>query len=66
MFRIGQSRDVHRFIKDGETKKGLVLGTVKISDEIINEINLGYVTNCLAIPVFKHDKLVNVVRYKHG
>lgn len=34
MFRIGQSRDVHRFIKDGETKKGLVLGTVKISDEI--------------------------------
>lgn len=39
------------------------LHALKISDEIINEINLGYVTNCLAIPVFKYDKLVNVVRY---
>lgn len=36
---------------------------LKINDETINALNLGYMTNCLAIPVFKNNKLVNVVRY---
>lgn len=34
MFRIGQSRDVHRFIKNETINKGLVLGTVKITDDV--------------------------------
>ena len=39
------------------------LHELKITDNIIDELNLGYVTNCLAIPVFKDGDLVNVVRY---
>lgn len=34
-----------------------------ISDEIINELSLGLITNCLATPVFKNGQLVNVARY---
>lgn len=36
---------------------------LKINDETINTLNLGYMTNCLAVPVFKNNKLINVVRY---
>lgn len=34
-----------------------------ITDKIIEQLNLGYVTKCLAVPVFKNDKLINIVRY---
>lgn len=36
---------------------------LKINDETIANLNLGYMTNCLAIPVFKKGDLVNIVRY---
>lgn len=36
---------------------------LKINDETIANLNLGYMTNCLAIPVFKKGNLVNIVRY---
>lgn len=36
---------------------------LKITDEVINELNLGYMTNMLAIPCFKNGKLVDIVRY---
>lgn len=39
------------------------LHDLKISDKVIDEISLGYVTNCLAVPVFKNGKLINMVRY---
>ena len=39
------------------------LHALKITDDIIEELNLGYMTNCLAIPVFKKDDLVNIARY---
>jgi hypothetical protein len=51
--------------KNLKTNLGVIekLHNLKISDEIIDKINLGYMTNCLAIPVFKNGKLINVVRY---
>jgi len=39
------------------------LHNLKITDEIIDQLNLGYMTNCLAIPVFKKDELINIARY---
>lgn len=39
------------------------LHNLTITDEAINTLNLGYMTNCLAIPVFKNKHLINVVRY---
>ena len=36
---------------------------LRISDEIIEQISLGLITNCLAVPVFKNGSLVNVARY---
>lgn len=36
---------------------------LKINDETIEELNLGYIMNCLATPVFKNNKLVNIARY---
>ena len=39
------------------------LHALKITDDVIEELNLGYMTNCLAIPVFKKDDLVNIARY---
>ena len=34
-----------------------------ITDAIIDQLNLGYVTKCLAVPVFKNNKLINIARY---
>ena len=39
------------------------LHELTITDEIIEQLNLGYVTNCLAVPVFKNGDLINIVRY---
>ncbi len=39
------------------------LSDLKINLDTIKELNLGYMTNCLAIPVFKNGSLINVVRY---
>lgn len=39
------------------------LHDLKINDETIDLLNLGYMTNCLAVPVFKKGSLVNIVRY---
>ena len=36
---------------------------LKISDEAINELSLGYIMNTLAIPVFKNGALINIARY---
>ena len=36
---------------------------LNISDEVIEELSLGFITNCLATPVFKNGQLVNVARY---
>ena len=36
---------------------------LRISQEVIETAKLGYVTNCLAIPVFKNGALVNMARY---
>lgn len=36
---------------------------LKINMETIEELNLGYVTNCLATPVFKNGDLINIARY---
>lgn len=36
---------------------------LKITDSIIDSLKLGYMTNCLAIPIFKHNNLLNVARY---
>lgn len=39
------------------------LNNLKITKETIDELNLGYMTNCLATPVFKNGKLINIARY---
>lgn len=39
------------------------LRDLKITDDIIKELNLGYMTNMLAIPCFKNGKLHDIVRY---
>lgn len=39
------------------------LHDLKITDDVIEQLNLGYMTNCLAIPVFKKDELINIARY---
>lgn len=39
------------------------LYALKINDETIDNLNLGYVMNCLATPVFKNGSLVNIARY---
>lgn len=39
------------------------LNDLKITKEAIDELNLGYMTNCLATPVFKNGKLINIARY---
>ena len=36
---------------------------LKVTDGVIEELSLGYVTNCLATPVFKNGELINVARY---
>ena len=39
------------------------LYNLKVNDETINELKLGYIMNCLATPVFKNNELVNIARY---
>lgn len=39
------------------------LRLLNISDDIIRQLKLGCITNCLATPVFKNNKLINIVRY---
>ena len=39
------------------------LHNLTINDDIIDTLNLGYMTNCLAVPVFKKGELINVARY---
>ena len=39
------------------------LHNLKITDEVIDQLQLGMVTNCLATPVFVNNNLVNVARY---
>ena len=39
------------------------LKNLKISEDVIKELKLGYMTNCLATPVFVNNELVNVARY---
>ena len=36
---------------------------LKITDEVISDLKLGCITNCLATPVFKNGALINVARY---
>ena len=39
------------------------LYNLKINQETINELKLGYITNSLATPVFKNGELINIARY---
>lgn len=39
------------------------LTDLKINATTIDELNLGYMTNCLAVPVFKNGNLINIARY---
>lgn len=39
------------------------LYTLKITPEVIEQLSLGYVMNCLATPVFKNGALINIARY---
>ena len=39
------------------------LNALKITKEAIEELNLGYMTNCLATPIFKNGNLINIARY---
>ena len=39
------------------------LNALKITKEAVEELNLGYMLNCLATPVFKNGNLVNIARY---
>ena len=36
---------------------------LKINDDTIEKLSLGYITNCLATPVFKNGQLINIARY---
>lgn len=62
--------DVYKDWQDNQHKNLLAnteimenLRKLNISYEIINELNLGCMTNCLATPVFKNNELINIVRY---
>ena len=39
------------------------LFSLKVTNEAIEQLNLGYMTHCLATPVFKNGKLINIARY---
>lgn len=39
------------------------LRNLNITDDVIRQLKLGCITNCLATPVFKNNKLINIVRY---
>lgn len=39
------------------------LYTLKIMPDVIDNLKLGYMTNCLATPVFKNGSLINIARY---
>ena len=52
----------HKFLLENKEmlKK---LYDLKITDEVISDLKLGCITNCLATPVFKNGALINVARY---
>lgn len=52
----------HKYLLENEEVLGK-LRDLKISQEVIEQLMLGYMTNCLAIPVFKNNSLVNIARY---
>ena len=52
----------HKFLLDNrEVLEKLY--ALKINQETIEELKLGYVMNCLATPVFKNGALINIARY---
>lgn len=56
------SENQHRALLENQTVLDK-LNALKITKEAVEELNLGYMTNCLATPVFKNGKLVNIARY---
>ena len=52
----------HKFLLDNKEVLQK-LYNLKISQEVIEQLKLGYVTNCLAVPVFKNNALINIARY---
>lgn len=52
----------HKFLLDNKEVLDK-LYALKITPEAIEELNLGYVMNCLATPVFKNGALINIARY---
>ena len=56
------SENQHRALLENENVLDK-LNALKITKETIEELNLGYMLNCLATPVFKNGKLINIARY---
>ena len=52
----------HKFLLDNKEVLQK-LYNLKITQETIESLKLGYMTNCLATPVFKNGALVNIARY---
>ena len=52
----------HKFLLDNKEVLEK-LYALKIMPDVIENLNLGYVMNCLAIPVFKNGSLINIARY---
>lgn len=56
------SENQHRALLENESVLAK-LNSLKITKEVIDELNLGYMLNCLATPVFKNGNLINIARY---
>ena len=52
----------HKFLLDNKEVLEK-LYALKIRLDVIENLSLGYVMNCLAIPVFKNGSLINIARY---
>ena len=59
---LNWSENQHRFLLENKDVLS-ILYDLKITPETIEELKLGYITNCLATPVFKNGALINIARY---
>ena len=59
---LNWSENQHRFLLENKDVLN-ILYDLKITPETIEELKLGYITNCLATPVFKNGALINIARY---
>lgn len=59
---LNWSESQHKFLLENKDVLNK-LYELKITPETISELKLGYITNCLATPVFKNGSLINIARY---